>query len=453
MQDDLELLWEYARSGSNDAFATVASRYIDLIYSAALRQVNGDTHVAQDVTQAVLIILMNKAAKLPAGTVLAGWLLKVTRFAALDAMKLQRRRNKYERQAAEMRSEAASQAESAADEPRWQSIAPHIDTALLTLRSLDRDAITLRYLLGKTPEEIAWVMGVSEEAARQRVSRALGRLRAALARRGIVTAESALGNVIAANAVMRAPAVLSSLAGTIALPGSGALSTPPAVIAKGTVRMMTWGSAKWVVVSMFLLICVAVTVIFWMSPKHDQPAGVTTIDAQPLKLPATPAPRKPTRSFAQIDAQYANKIKSNSRLGWATFGGDLEAVQAFVGAGDDVNYRSRDGQEHTPLHWAAWKGRDTGYELIRYLLDHGADVNAQRSGGTTALMMSIRRHSPRTVRLLLERGADVRLKTAKGETALDWAKQENDPEILKMIEQAAAAQGLTTSSPSTAPAR
>src|SRR3954468_2059434 len=100
MQDDLELLWEFARSGSNDAFKAVASRYIDLIYSAALRQVHGDTHVAQDVTQAVLIILMNKAAKLPAGTVLPGWLLKVTRFAALDAMKLQRRRNKHERQAA-----------------------------------------------------------------------------------------------------------------------------------------------------------------------------------------------------------------------------------------------------------------------------------------------------------------------------------------------------------------
>jgi RNA polymerase sigma factor (sigma-70 family) len=400
----------------------------------------------------VLIILMNKAGKLQAGTILPGWLVKVTRYAALDAMKLQRRRNKYERQAAEMRSETATSQPGPAEEPRWQNVAPHIDAALLTLRTLDRDAITLRYLLGKTPEEIAWVMGVSEEAARQRVSRALGRLRAALARRGIVTAESALGTVIAANAVMRAPATLSSLASSIALPGSGALSTPPTVIAKGTVRMMAWGSAKWVVISAFLVIGVIVAAIWWTSRKHDQ-ASALPAEAPPVKLPAQPAPRNPTRTFAQIEAQYANKNRANSRLGWATFGGDLEAVKAFVAAGDDVNARSRDGQEQPPLIWAAYKARDTGYEMVRFLLDHGADVNAQRRGGSTALMIAIRNHSPRTIRLLLERGADVRITTTtRGESALEWAKQESDAEILKMIQQAADAQGSATANPSTAPA-
>jgi hypothetical protein len=72
--DDLELLWEYGRSRSTMAFQTVADRYIDLIYSAALRQVR-DSHVAGDVTQAVLIVMMNKAATLPPRTVLAAWLL------------------------------------------------------------------------------------------------------------------------------------------------------------------------------------------------------------------------------------------------------------------------------------------------------------------------------------------------------------------------------------------
>ena len=453
MQDDLELLWEYARSGSNDAFATVASRYIDLIYSAALRQVHGDTHVAQDVTQAVLIILMNKAAKLPAGTILAGWLLNVTRFAAMDAIKLQRRRQNHERQAAEMRSETAHSS-TASDEPRWQAIAPHIDAALLTLRVIDRDAITLRYLLGKSPEEIAFVFGVSEEAARQRVSRALGRLRAALAKRGIVTAESALGTVIAAHAVMRAPAVVSSLAGSIALPGSGALSTPPAVIAKGTVRAMSWGSAKWAAISLLLVVMVSVAAFFLLKQRRDHPASPPAAEVPPVNLPATPAPpapRKPTRTFAQIDAQYANKIQSNARLGWAAFDGDAEAVQAFIQAGDDVNVRSRDGQDQTPLIIAAYKARDSGYEAIRVLLDHGADVNAQRDGGLTALMVAVRQHSPKTVRLLLERGADVRLATFRGETALDWAKKENDAAILTMIQQAADAQGSTTAKPTTPP--
>src|SRR5436309_1405535 len=89
--DDLELLWEFGRSRSPAAFETVARRYVDLIYSSALRQVR-DPHVADDVTQAVLIVMMNKAAKLPARTVLPSWLLKVTRYACMDVMKMDARR-------------------------------------------------------------------------------------------------------------------------------------------------------------------------------------------------------------------------------------------------------------------------------------------------------------------------------------------------------------------------
>src|SRR4051794_14412137 len=98
--DDLELLWEYARSGEQEVFARVAGRYIDLIYSAALRQTR-DSHLAHDVTQAVLIILMNKAGKLPANTLVPGWLVKVTRYAALDALKMAARRKNHERRAAQ----------------------------------------------------------------------------------------------------------------------------------------------------------------------------------------------------------------------------------------------------------------------------------------------------------------------------------------------------------------
>src|SRR6185295_6925795 len=102
--------------------------------------------------------------------------------------------------------------------------APIVDEALLKLKAADRDAVVLRYLLGKSPEEIAWVLGVSEDTARQRVSRALARLRDILARRGVTAPQNAIGSVLVANAVMRAPAELTSLAGSIAAPASGALS-------------------------------------------------------------------------------------------------------------------------------------------------------------------------------------------------------------------------------------
>src|SRR3954469_24194446 len=144
MQDDLELLWEFGRNGDNNAFATVASRYVDLIYSAAIRQVR-DPHVAEDVTQAVLIILMNKAGTLDSGTIVPGWLIRTTRFAALDAMKLQRRRSRHEREAAAMRKENS---DSSTDEGvKWEDVAPQVDDALLKLKTSDRDAVVLRYLL------------------------------------------------------------------------------------------------------------------------------------------------------------------------------------------------------------------------------------------------------------------------------------------------------------------
>src|SRR5581483_7041113 len=123
--DDLELLWEYGRSRSAMAFQTVADRYIDLIYSAALRQVR-DPHVADDVTQAVLIVMMNKAATLPPRTVLAAWLLTVTRYACLDVMKMEARRRRHE-QAAGLERSTVQDSQADQSSARWDELAPVVD--------------------------------------------------------------------------------------------------------------------------------------------------------------------------------------------------------------------------------------------------------------------------------------------------------------------------------------
>jgi RNA polymerase sigma factor (sigma-70 family) len=443
--DDLELLWEYGRSGDSNAFARVAERYIDFVYSAALRQVR-DPHLAQDVTQAVLIILMNKAWRLPAGTVVAAWLLKVTRYTALDALKLQGRRRRHEQQAAQMRPESFHPHGSDATETvKWDDVAPLVDEALLKLRAVDRDVVVLRYLLGKSTQEIAWVLGIAEDAARQRISRAMVKLRSILARRGVSGArtadEGAFGAMMVAHAIGRAPPDVIELARTIAGPASGALSTPPAVLARGALRRLGPSPAKWAWVTVAVVAVIAVIMILLERvPAVRQyvhrltapaPAPVVVRPPPARRVPATPAPLLP-----------GQKVWTVPRLNQAASDNDLAAVQKYIAAGDAVDQVSQDGNNATPLVYAAFNGRDRAYDVIVYLLDQGANVNARHANGYTALMLAVRHRSPKTVELLLKRGADVTITSNSGDNALDWAVQEKDSKILALIRAAAAKQGL-----------
>src|SRR5207244_4053957 len=94
-----EQLIERYRSGDREAMSLLVARHIDFVYSVARRRV-GDVHLAEDVTQAVFLILCRKAASLRHGTVLEGWLFETTRFAANNAMRSPRRKQHYEHAAA-----------------------------------------------------------------------------------------------------------------------------------------------------------------------------------------------------------------------------------------------------------------------------------------------------------------------------------------------------------------
>jgi RNA polymerase sigma factor (sigma-70 family) len=203
MTDDEQLLRQYARERSESAFGELVTRYIDLVHSAALRVVNGDTHLAQDVTQTVFIDLARNASSLPRGVVLAGWLHRHTCFKAATAIRTERRRRTREQTAMEMRELDDN------SRPQWELIAPYLDEGLNQLNPTDRDALVLRFLRSRDFSAVGAALGISEDAAQKRVSRALEKLRGLLSRRGVALSAAALGSVLATQAVTAAPAGLA----------------------------------------------------------------------------------------------------------------------------------------------------------------------------------------------------------------------------------------------------
>lgn len=206
MVNDAELLRRYAEDGSEAAFGELVARHTNLVYSAALRLTRGDPGLAREVAQSVFIDCARKAAALAGQHTLTGWLYTATRFAAAKAVRAEQTRRQREEEAIEMNDPLVTRP----DAPQWAELRPVLDDAMGHLGEADRTAVLLRFFEQRSLREVGDALGCGEDAARKRVDRALERLRAGLARRGLVATSAALAAALAGHAVSAAPSGLAA---------------------------------------------------------------------------------------------------------------------------------------------------------------------------------------------------------------------------------------------------
>jgi RNA polymerase sigma factor (sigma-70 family) len=209
MTDSQTLLADYAKRGSEAAFRELVARYLDLVYTTAVRLAGGDTHLAQDVAQTVFVDLARLAKSLSSEVKLGGWLHRHTCFVAAKTLRGERRRQFRERQAVAMNALPDH------SEARLAEVAPILDEAINQLGATDRAAVLLRFYERLNFRSVGEALGTNEAAAQKRVARALEKLHVLLKRRGVTLSIASLGSALTVEAVKAAPAGLAaSISGT-----------------------------------------------------------------------------------------------------------------------------------------------------------------------------------------------------------------------------------------------
>ena len=215
---DHDLLRQYAQAGFEVAFTELVRRHLNLVYSAAHRQVRSP-QLAEEVAQSVFVDLARNAAKLPLNTPLVAWLHVVTRRTAIDVIRRESRRQARERQVVEI-------ADMKPNPSAWAAVEPLLDEAVESLNESDRAAILLRYFENKSLREVGTTLGASEDAAQKRVSRAIDQLRTFFLRRGVTVTAAGLATDLSAHALQIAPVGLgTAISSTAALSSATAVAT------------------------------------------------------------------------------------------------------------------------------------------------------------------------------------------------------------------------------------
>ena len=337
--DDMALLREYARNGSEAAFATLVARHVNLVYSVALHQVR-NAHLAEEITQVVFVILARKSGSLGPQTILPGWLCRTARYTSSRAFTAQCRRQRREQEAHMQTLENPTETEA------WTQIAPLLDAALAQLSNKDHDAIVLRFFEGKDMQAVGERLGTNEVSARKRVSRAVEKLRNFFVRRGVVLSAAVLAGTIGANAIQAAPAGLAaSVTAVAAAQGAGAGAAALALV-KSTLKLMWWAKLKSGAATAGVAVLLAGAVTMAVEASAGTPA------------PAAPAPALTFESCIQHPPRILNAVfeveapGSTNEFEIAGPSGEITTNRNFQPPETNVYRLKYDGQNYSLVHVA-----------------------------------------------------------------------------------------------------
>ena len=327
---DSDLLRQFAEHESDAAFAGLVERHVNLVYSVAHRQ-TGDAHQAEEITQAVFIILAKKAGTLRHEQALSSWLFQATRLTANNFLRGESRRRARE-QEAYMQSTLNEPAEEA-----WPRIAPLLDRAVETLGGADRRAILLRFYEGRNLRDVGAALGASEDAAKKRVNRAVEKLRKFFTKRGVVLPATTLTAALAANSVQAAPAGLAA-AVSAAAPAAPAVTT--SILIAATTKAIAMTTFQKIAVTAELTVTIGAG-IYQAKQAHDARNAASKLQAEqtPLamenarlqaqanKLSDLLASAKDQKQLTQ--AQFDELLKLRGQIGVKQANAEVENDPAF----------------------------------------------------------------------------------------------------------------------------
>lgn len=343
---EMDLLRKYAQDKDQQAFAELVRLHGDWVYSSARRRL-GDEHLAEDVTQAVFLLLAGRARRLGNYAYLAGWLFTTLCYCVKELKRHRSRQRLREQEVAKMRREEGP------PEATWQEIAPVLDEALTRLPAKDRDAVLLRFYQQKPLAEVGIDLGVSEEAAKKRVQRALEKLRGMLAKKGVTAGLTGLGVVLAEKVTEAAPAGLVKAATAGAAAGAGGNAIPAGAIARKAAAgsMLRAKLLAGAIVTAAILAVTATTAYIAVTGTHPK-AGPASISAPSPVGPATSgvSPKvAPALAAASDEPPLGAGPVSSVTVPGNPACPDIRAVE-FIGNGSQVARASgtlnRDDQNH-----------------------------------------------------------------------------------------------------------